>query len=64
MYAKCYLCGKNVGLADLPGTPQITHSACAMEDVYRSRGEDPAKSPNWGEHYQKSVEKRKQQRGY
>jgi len=57
--AICAICAKPAGpIADFE-TAKVSHSACAMESCFVSRGHDPGSS----EHYHEACEKRAKQAG-
>lgn len=57
--AICVICGKPAGPIDAFENTKVSHSACAMEACFVSRGQDPGSS----EHYRGACEKRAEQAG-
>ena len=58
-FAMCVVCGKPAGPIGDFANAKVSHSACAMESCYVSRGQDPGCS----EHYAEACAKRTEQAG-
>ena len=63
-FAICVVCGKPAGPIGDFAKAKVSHSACAMESCYVSRGEDPGScNEHYAEQYRQACAKRTEQAG-